>query len=146
MVLFILAMEIYQNGPSKVSSCSMLCSLSSPIKPFPIRRGTESSSPMQSCPGWIRTWTTLGLLHPEEGQHHVLQTAHPPCCLCIEGFFGCRHFSKANELLQKYGKLLDWKELWPCIEGGSLLLQGWFLRSCCWSICQLWSHWKFPSS
>ncbi|XP_005340163.2 uracil-DNA glycosylase [Ictidomys tridecemlineatus] len=45
-------------------------------------------------------------------RHHVLQTAHPSPLSVYRGFFGCRHFSKANELLQKSGKKpIDWKEL-----------------------------------
>ncbi|KAK7832427.1 hypothetical protein U0070_011875 [Myodes glareolus] len=44
--------------------------------------------------------------------HHVLQTAHPSPLSVYRGFFGCRHFSKANELLQKSGKRpINWKEL-----------------------------------
>uniref|UniRef100_A0A2K6GM04 Uracil DNA glycosylase n=1 Tax=Propithecus coquereli TaxID=379532 RepID=A0A2K6GM04_PROCO len=45
-------------------------------------------------------------------RHHVLQTAHPSPLSVYRGFFGCRHFSKTNELLQKSGKKpIDWKEL-----------------------------------
>ncbi|XP_049637579.1 uracil-DNA glycosylase-like [Suncus etruscus] len=45
-------------------------------------------------------------------QHHVLQTAHPSPLSVYRGFFGCRHLSKANELLQKSGKEpVDWKAL-----------------------------------
>ncbi|XP_057650326.1 uracil-DNA glycosylase-like [Chionomys nivalis] len=45
-------------------------------------------------------------------RHHVLQTAHPSPLSVYRGFFGCRHFSKANELLQKSGKRpINWKEL-----------------------------------
>uniref|UniRef100_A0A8C5K9U7 Uracil-DNA glycosylase n=1 Tax=Jaculus jaculus TaxID=51337 RepID=A0A8C5K9U7_JACJA len=45
-------------------------------------------------------------------RHHVLQTAHPSPLSVYRGFFGCRHFSKANELLQKSGKKpIDWKAL-----------------------------------
>nr|XP_020025570.1 uracil-DNA glycosylase [Castor canadensis] len=45
-------------------------------------------------------------------RHHVLQTAHPSPLSVYRGFFGCRHFSKANELLQKSGKKpINWKEL-----------------------------------
>lgn len=45
-------------------------------------------------------------------RHHVLQTAHPSPLSVYRGFFGCRHFSKANELLRKSGKQpIDWKAL-----------------------------------
>lgn len=45
-------------------------------------------------------------------RHHVLQTAHPSPLSVYRGFFGCRHFSKANELLQRSGKKpINWKEL-----------------------------------
>lgn len=42
--------------------------------------------------------------------HHVLTAAHPSGLSANRGFFGCRHFSKANELLQKEGQLpIDWQ-------------------------------------
>uniref|UniRef100_A0A3P9QFD9 Uracil-DNA glycosylase n=1 Tax=Poecilia reticulata TaxID=8081 RepID=A0A3P9QFD9_POERE len=45
-------------------------------------------------------------------RHHVLQTVHPSPLSAHRGFFGCRHFSKANELLEKCGKsAIDWKAL-----------------------------------
>eukprot|EP00069_Balaena_mysticetus_P013510 bmy_08277T0 len=45
-------------------------------------------------------------------RHHVLQTAHPSPFSVYRGFFGCRHFSKTNELLQKSGKEpINWKDL-----------------------------------
>ncbi|ELW63815.1 Uracil-DNA glycosylase [Tupaia chinensis] len=45
-------------------------------------------------------------------RHHVLQTAHPSPLSVYRGFFGCRHFSKTNELLRKSGKKpINWKEL-----------------------------------
>ncbi|XP_029961634.1 uracil-DNA glycosylase isoform X2 [Salarias fasciatus] len=44
--------------------------------------------------------------------HHILQAVHPSPLSAHRGFFGCRHFSKANELLQKSGKSpVDWKAL-----------------------------------
>lgn len=52
------------------------------------------------------------LLFLLQKRHHVLQTAHPSPLSVYRGFFGCRHFSKANELLQKSGKEpVDWKAL-----------------------------------
>lgn len=43
--------------------------------------------------------------------HHVVLTAaHPSPLSAHAGFFGCRHFSKANEYLQKWGKTpIDWQ-------------------------------------
>lgn len=49
---------------------------------------------------------------PFQKRHHVLQTAHPSPLSVYRGFFGCRHFSKTNELLQKSGKEpINWKDL-----------------------------------
>lgn len=45
-------------------------------------------------------------------RHHVLQTVHPSPLSAHRGFFGCKHFSKTNELLLKSGKKpIDWKTL-----------------------------------
>ncbi|CAG5923047.1 unnamed protein product [Menidia menidia] len=45
-------------------------------------------------------------------RHHVLQAVHPSPLSAHRGFFGCKHFSKANELLKKSGKsTIDWKAL-----------------------------------
>lgn len=45
-------------------------------------------------------------------RHHVLQAVHPSPLSAHRGFFGCKHFSKANELLKKSGKSpVDWKAL-----------------------------------
>uniref|UniRef100_A0A1A8M9J1 Uracil-DNA glycosylase n=1 Tax=Nothobranchius pienaari TaxID=704102 RepID=A0A1A8M9J1_9TELE len=45
-------------------------------------------------------------------RHHVLQAVHPSPLSAHRGFFGCNHFSKANELLKKSGKSpIDWKAL-----------------------------------
>ena len=42
--------------------------------------------------------------------HHKLVAVHPSPLSAYRGFFGCRHFSKANELLQKSGqKTIDWQ-------------------------------------
>jgi len=42
--------------------------------------------------------------------HAVLTAAHPSPYSAHCGFFGCRHFSKVNELLIKWGKSpIDWK-------------------------------------
>ena len=36
--------------------------------------------------------------------HHILTAAHPSPFSAHSGFFGCKHFSKANEFLVKQGK------------------------------------------
>ncbi|GIL88411.1 hypothetical protein Vretifemale_16384 [Volvox reticuliferus] len=36
-------------------------------------------------------------------KHHVLKAAHPSPLSASRGFFGCRHFSKANQLLEAQG-------------------------------------------
>lgn len=43
-------------------------------------------------------------------KHFVLEAAHPSPFSASNGFSGCRHFSKTNELLKKQDKLpVDWK-------------------------------------
>lgn len=45
----------------------------------------------------------------DTGRHYVLEAAHPSP-LARGAFFGCRHFSKANNLLIQQGKTpIDWK-------------------------------------
>ncbi len=42
--------------------------------------------------------------------HHKLETVHPSPLSAYNGFFGCRHFSKTNELLVADGqKPIDWQ-------------------------------------
>jgi len=46
----------------------------------------------------------------DETKHHVLKAAHPSPFSADKGFFGCRHFSKTNELLVLNNKEpIDWK-------------------------------------
>lgn len=46
----------------------------------------------------------------DETRHHVLKAAHPSPFSADKGFFGCKHFSKTNELLVKEGQSpIDWK-------------------------------------
>lgn len=46
----------------------------------------------------------------DETKHFVLKAAHPSPYSANNGFFGCRHFSKTNELLMKQQKSpVDWK-------------------------------------
>ncbi len=43
-------------------------------------------------------------------RHFILETVHPSPLSAYNGFFGCRHFSKANLLLEKMGKEpIDWQ-------------------------------------
>ncbi|HPE97266.1 MAG TPA: uracil-DNA glycosylase [Chitinophagales bacterium] len=46
----------------------------------------------------------------DAGKHLILQAAHPSPFSADRGFFGCRHFSKANTYLQEHGmQKIDWK-------------------------------------
>lgn len=42
-------------------------------------------------------------------KHYVLKAAHPSPFSAYNGFFGCKHFSKTNEILQKHAiPEIDW--------------------------------------
>lgn len=41
--------------------------------------------------------------------HMILTAAHPSPLSAHNGFFGCRHFSKANRFLSRYGEEIEWK-------------------------------------
>jgi uracil-DNA glycosylase len=46
----------------------------------------------------------------DETKHYVLKAAHPSPFSADKGFFGCKHFSKINDLLIKQQKPpIDWK-------------------------------------
>lgn len=46
----------------------------------------------------------------DESKHHILKAAHPSPYSAHHGFFGCRHFSKTNQLLKGQGiKEIDWQ-------------------------------------
>jgi uracil-DNA glycosylase len=50
------------------------------------------------------------ILHDQKTPHAVLTAAHPSPFSAHQGFFGCRHFSKVNALLEKWGKTpIDWR-------------------------------------
>jgi uracil-DNA glycosylase len=50
----------------------------------------------------------------DETKHYVLKAAHPSPFSADKGFYGCKHFSKTNELLTKQGiSPIDWKLLTP---------------------------------
>jgi uracil-DNA glycosylase len=45
----------------------------------------------------------------DASKHSILKAAHPSPFSAYNGFFGCRHFSKTNELLQNQGLVpIDW--------------------------------------
>ena len=45
----------------------------------------------------------------DASRHHVLTAAHPSPFSAANGFFGCRHFSRANTLLAESGRApVDW--------------------------------------
>jgi len=45
----------------------------------------------------------------DTAKHHILKAAHPSPYSAYNGFFGCRHFSKTNEILRKEGKTeINW--------------------------------------
>ncbi len=45
----------------------------------------------------------------DETKHHVLKAAHPSPLSAHNGFFGCKHFSKTNEMLMQQGlEPIDW--------------------------------------
>jgi uracil-DNA glycosylase len=46
----------------------------------------------------------------DEGKHFILQAPHPSPFSVHKGFFGCKHFSKTNEILVKCGiSPIDWQ-------------------------------------
>ncbi|PON44652.1 Uracil-DNA glycosylase [Parasponia andersonii] len=46
----------------------------------------------------------------DESKHHILKAAHPSGLSANRGFFGCRHFSRTNQLLEKMGIApIDWQ-------------------------------------
>lgn len=46
----------------------------------------------------------------DAGKHTILKAAHPSPFSAHNGFFGCKHFSKTNEILQKQGdKEINWQ-------------------------------------
>ena len=43
-------------------------------------------------------------------KHYILEAAHPSPLSAYRGFFGCKHFSKINDILIKLGKTpIDWQ-------------------------------------
>lgn len=47
--------------------------------------------------------------HIDRAKHLVLEAAHPSPFSAYSGFFGCKHFSKANEYLKEHGQSpIEW--------------------------------------
>ena len=45
----------------------------------------------------------------DRSRHLVLESPHPSPLSAHRGFFGCKHFSKANAYLKKHGQEpVDW--------------------------------------
>ena len=46
----------------------------------------------------------------DKGRHRVLSTVHPSPLSAYRGFFGCKHFSQANQILESQGlKPINWQ-------------------------------------
>ena len=46
----------------------------------------------------------------DQSKHFILTAAHPSPLSAFNGFFGCKHFSRTNEILSKQGKQpINWK-------------------------------------
>ena len=46
----------------------------------------------------------------DTNRHYILKAAHPSPYSAYNGFFGCRHFSKTNEILARHGlEEIDWR-------------------------------------
>ena len=46
----------------------------------------------------------------DETKHTILKAAHPSPFSAYNGFFGCKHFSKTNEILKTKGEEeIDWQ-------------------------------------
>jgi uracil-DNA glycosylase len=46
----------------------------------------------------------------DNSKHYILKAAHPSPFSAHAGFFGCKHFSKANEYLKRMGQReIDWQ-------------------------------------
>lgn len=49
-------------------------------------------------------------IHIDRTKHHVLTAPHPSPLSASRGFFGCRHFSRCNEILKAAGTPpIDWR-------------------------------------
>lgn len=51
------------------------------------------------------------LIDQKTRPHKILLAAHPSPLSAYRGFFGCKHFSKANDLLKEMGReIIDWSQ------------------------------------
>ena len=49
------------------------------------------------------------IIEKENSNHLILESVHPSPLSANRGFFGCRHFKRANEFLERNGvKGVDW--------------------------------------
>ncbi|CAM3514963.1 Uracil-DNA glycosylase [Vibrio aerogenes CECT 7868] len=54
----------------------------------------------------------------DQTKHYVLKAPHPSPLSAHRGFFGCQHFSKANQYLKQQGKVpVDWQ---PKLDAGEV--------------------------
>jgi len=45
----------------------------------------------------------------DQSKHFILKAPHPSPFSATRGFFGCKHFSKTNQILQDIGlEEIDW--------------------------------------
>jgi len=46
----------------------------------------------------------------DQNKHYILKASHPSPFSSYNGFFGCKHFSKTNAILERHGfQKIDWK-------------------------------------
>ena len=79
--------------------------------------GAWSRAPLRP----VRVWTSPDQHHVDRlhqakealidtKKHVVLKAAHPSGLSASRGFYGCKHFSKANEAIKKVGGApIDWQ-------------------------------------
>ena len=72
-----------------------------------IRRLSEREKPVVFMLWGGNAKSKLPLI--DRSRHLVLTSAHPSPLSAYNGFFGCRHFSKANEFLARFGDTVNWK-------------------------------------
>ena len=66
--------------------------------------------PMQNYVYLIGSLETRKAAFVDADRHLVLKSAHPSPLSAHNGFFGCRHFSKANAFLEARGQAqIDWE-------------------------------------
>lgn len=59
---------------------------------------------------WGRNARDKSKIIGKNGQHYILECAHPSPLSAYNGFFGCKHFSKANKFLVDHGQTpINWQ-------------------------------------